>query len=81
MLGRSHGSAFLREFAGILMREGASLVAIDPVVENLRARRAFAGAGFVEDAIVHAEPGQVALMLFRGESRSVRQRQHGARHR
>src|SRR5437868_3348786 len=46
MLGCGHGSAFLRLLAGILIREGAPLVAIDPDAENHRARRAFANAGF-----------------------------------
>ena len=72
MVGRGHGSKFLRDFAHMLMREGAPLVAIDPAVENIRARRAFARAGFAEGAIVHAGPAQVALMLFRGEPVSVR---------
>jgi aminoglycoside 6'-N-acetyltransferase len=64
MLGCGHGSAFLRLFATILIKEGAPIVAIDPDVENLRARRAYARAGFAEDAVVQAEDGPVALMLF-----------------
>jgi hypothetical protein len=40
MLGRGHGSAFLRLLAGKLIREGAPLVAIDPIADNFRARRA-----------------------------------------
>jgi aminoglycoside 6'-N-acetyltransferase len=66
MIGRGHGSAFLRWLASMLSRDGAPLVAIDPDVENLRARRAFARAGFVEDAVVQAEQGPVALMVFSG---------------
>ena len=46
MLGRGHGSAFLRLLAEELRRGGAPVVAIDPGVENLRARRAYARAGF-----------------------------------
>jgi aminoglycoside 6'-N-acetyltransferase len=65
MLGCGHGSAFLRLWADILIREGAPLVAIDPDAENLRARRAFAKAGFTEDAIVEAKQGMVRLMVFR----------------
>jgi aminoglycoside 6'-N-acetyltransferase len=64
MLGRGHGSRFLRSLADTLMREGAPLVAIDPVVENFRARRAFVRAGFAEDAVLKTEHGLVALMLF-----------------
>jgi aminoglycoside 6'-N-acetyltransferase len=67
MLGCGHGSAFLRLFADGLIREGAPLVAIDPDVKNLRARRAFARAGFAEDAVVQSEKGSVALMVFCGE--------------
>jgi RimJ/RimL family protein N-acetyltransferase len=48
MLGRGHGSAFLRRLAERLVAEGAPIVAIDPDVDNLRARRAYARAGFVE---------------------------------
>ena len=68
MVGRGHGSAFLRLLASMLIRGGAPLVAIDPDVENLRARRAFARAGFAEDAVVQAEQGPVALMVFGGDA-------------
>jgi aminoglycoside 6'-N-acetyltransferase len=40
MTGRGHGTAFLRLLAERLRREGAPIVAIDPGVDNLRARRA-----------------------------------------
>jgi aminoglycoside 6'-N-acetyltransferase len=65
MLGCGHGSAFLALFAAILIEEGAPIVAIDPDVENVRARRAYARAGFVEEAVVQAAEGAVALMVFR----------------
>jgi aminoglycoside 6'-N-acetyltransferase len=65
MLGRGHGSAFLGLLASSFIREGAPLVAIDPDAGNLRARRAFARAGFAEDAIVEAKQGMVMLMVFR----------------
>ena len=64
MLGRGHGSAFLRLLAGKLIREGAPLIAIDPIADNFRARRAFAPAGFVEEAVVQAKQGMVVLMKF-----------------
>jgi aminoglycoside 6'-N-acetyltransferase len=41
MIGRGHGSAFLRLLASSIIREGAPLVAIDPDAGNQRARRAF----------------------------------------
>jgi aminoglycoside 6'-N-acetyltransferase len=68
MLGCGHGSAFLALFATILVEEGAPIVAIDPDVENLRARRAYARAGFAEEAVVQAEQGAVVLMVFRKDA-------------
>jgi aminoglycoside 6'-N-acetyltransferase len=64
MLGRGHGSAFLRKLAELLVDEGAPMVALDPVVTNLRARRAFTRAGFANQGIVRAKEGLVALMGF-----------------
>ena len=69
MLGRGHGSAFLHILARMLIRDGTPLVATDPDIENLRARRAFARAEFAGDAIVQAEQGLVALMVFQGDTR------------
>ena len=48
MIGRGHGAAYLRLIAERLCAEGAPLVTIDPIVDNLRARRAYAKAGFVD---------------------------------
>jgi aminoglycoside 6'-N-acetyltransferase len=70
MLGRGHGSAFLRLFARQLVANGAPLVAIDPAIENVRARRAFARAGFAEESVVQAAQGLVALMIFREDHNS-----------
>src|SRR4029079_16264162 len=42
MTGRGHGSRFLKLLARRLIREGEPVVAIDPDVNNLRARRAYA---------------------------------------
>lgn len=64
MLGTGHGSAFLRLLAETLVREGAPVVAIDPDVDNERARRAYANAGFRGDAIVDTEAGPAVLMTF-----------------
>ena len=41
MIGRGHGSAYLKLLAERLRAEGAPVVAIDPDVDNLRARRAY----------------------------------------
>jgi aminoglycoside 6'-N-acetyltransferase len=68
MIGRGHGSAFLRLLASSFIREGAPLVAIDPDAGNQRARRAFARAGFAEDSVVEAKQGMVVLMVFGGDA-------------
>ena len=64
MIGRGHGAAFLRRLAERLVAEGAPLVAIDPDVDNHRARRAYARAGFRGDTVVETEAGPAVLMLF-----------------
>jgi len=64
MLGCGHGRAFLRAFAQMLISEGAPVVAIDPSLENHRARRAYAGAGFVPEEVVETPEGLSVLMLF-----------------
>jgi aminoglycoside 6'-N-acetyltransferase len=65
MLGCGHGGRFLRLLAERLIRQGAPLVAIDPDVENLRARRAYRNAGFQGDTIVETGEGPAVLMIFR----------------
>jgi aminoglycoside 6'-N-acetyltransferase len=64
MLGRGHGSSFLRALALMLIAEGASAVAIDPDSDNHRARRAYARAGFVGEEIVETKEGPAVLMVF-----------------
>jgi aminoglycoside 6'-N-acetyltransferase len=68
MIGRGHGSVFLRLLAERLIREGAPLVAIDPDAGNERARRAYARAGFTGDRVVDTEAGPAVLMTFEGEA-------------
>jgi aminoglycoside 6'-N-acetyltransferase len=63
MLGRRHGSAFLRLLSDRLLDEGVPLVAIDPDVDNRRARRAYANAGFRGDDVVETEAGPALLMV------------------
>jgi aminoglycoside 6'-N-acetyltransferase len=72
MLGRGHGSAFLQLLAERLRREGAAVVAIDPDVNNVRARRAYAKAGFRGDAVVETAAGPAVLMLFEGIAEATR---------
>jgi aminoglycoside 6'-N-acetyltransferase len=66
MIGHGHGSAFLRLLAQHLRAEGAPVVAIDPDVDNHRARRAYARAGFHGDTLVETTEGPAVLMLFDG---------------
>jgi len=63
MIGRGHGSQFLRLLAIELRQQGAPVVAIDPDLDNWRARRAYHRAGFREDLTV--EGGGAVVMLFR----------------
>lgn len=46
LLGRGHGSAFIRQHVATLLAEGASCVATDPHPDNARAIRAYGKAGF-----------------------------------
>ena len=64
MLGRGHGSAFLRMLASRLRKEGAPAVAIDPAAENRRARRAYEKAGFRVEALVETGDGPALLMIY-----------------
>ncbi len=57
MIGRRHGAAYLGLLAQRLCAEGAPLVAIDPAIDNLRARRAYEKAGFRFEASVATEAG------------------------
>jgi aminoglycoside 6'-N-acetyltransferase len=66
MIGRGHGAAFLRERATELIAAGAPCIAIDPDAANLRARAAYAKAGFVGDTIVATADGPVVVMLIGG---------------
>jgi RimJ/RimL family protein N-acetyltransferase len=64
MIGRGHGAAYLRLLAELLCAVGAPLVAIDPRADNLRARRAYAKAGFVGERRVATEAGPAVLMIY-----------------
>lgn len=66
MLGRGHGSAFLRLLAEQLVAGGAPAVAIDPALDNLRARRAYEKAGFHGDAVADTAAGPAWVMTFQG---------------
>ena len=64
MIGRGHGQAYLRLLAEWLCAEGAPLVAIDPAIDNVRAQRAYAKAGFRTAGKVVTEAGPAVLMLY-----------------
>lgn len=64
MISRGHGAVFLRLLARTLLAEGAPLVAIDPHVDNMRARRAYAKAGFHGDTVVDTVEGPSVVMIF-----------------
>lgn len=66
MIGRGHGSAYLRLLAERLMAEGAPIVAIDPDQGNFRARRAYEKAGFNGNTVLETATGPAVLMLFEG---------------
>ncbi len=66
MIGCGHGAAFMRLLARRLIHEGASRVVIDPAADNLRARRAYARAGFSAESVVSTDTGPVVVMTFRG---------------
>jgi aminoglycoside 6'-N-acetyltransferase len=65
MVGRGHGGAYLRLLAEQLRAEGAPAVAIDPDLDNVRALRAYAKAGFHGSTVVESAEGPAILMIFR----------------
>lgn len=64
MIGKGHGAIFLRLVAERLTAGGAPVVAIDPDVDNMRARRAYERAGFRGETIVETGEGPAVLMIF-----------------
>jgi aminoglycoside 6'-N-acetyltransferase len=69
MLGRGHGSGFVRAIAERLLAGGASCVSTDPDPENIRACRAYEKAGFVAAGTYHTESEVSLLMIRWGRSR------------
>lgn len=68
MIARGHGPAYLSLLAERLCAEGAPLIAIDPAIDNLRARRAYERAGFRFEAPVATVAGLAALMIYEPKS-------------
>jgi len=63
MVGRGHGSAFIRAFTEGLLSAGAPRVVTDPDPENGRAVRAYEKAGFQKARLVDTPDGVALLML------------------
>ena len=64
MVGRGHGSAFIRAFADRLLADGTPRTVVDPAPDNARAIRACEKAGFSKDRLVDTPDG-VALLMVR----------------
>jgi aminoglycoside 6'-N-acetyltransferase len=65
LLNGGHGSALLRQFAQMLLQEGATAVVIDPEPDNLRARKAYEHAGFSGTQIAETADGPAVIMVFK----------------
>jgi aminoglycoside 6'-N-acetyltransferase len=63
MIGRGHGSAFIRAFIDDLLGKGAPRVVTDPDPDNGRAVRAYEKAGFLRDRLVDTPDGPALLMV------------------
>jgi aminoglycoside 6'-N-acetyltransferase len=63
MIGRGHGSAFIRNFADGLLAAGTPRILTDPSPQNLRAVRAYEKAGFHRDRMVDTPDGPALLMV------------------
>ena len=63
MIGRGHGSSFIRQFAEGLLASGVPRVVTDPDPQNGRAVRAYAKAGFHSDRVVDTPDGPALLMV------------------
>jgi aminoglycoside 6'-N-acetyltransferase len=62
LLGRGHGSAFVRQFCDRLFAEGVRAVTLDPDPSNARAVRAYLKAGFRPIGPMDTKWGHVLLM-------------------
>jgi aminoglycoside 6'-N-acetyltransferase len=63
MIGRGHGSAFIRQFGDSLLASGIPRIVTDPDPENVRAVRAYAKAGFQSERVVETPDGLALLMV------------------
>ena len=63
MIGRGHGSGFIRQFVEHLLTSGIPRVVTDPDPDNGRAIRAYAKAGFQKERMVDTPDGPALLMV------------------
>jgi aminoglycoside 6'-N-acetyltransferase len=63
LIGRGHGSGFIRQFVDTLLTSGIPRVVTDPDPKNDRAVRAYARAGFHSDRLVETPEGPALLMV------------------
>ena len=63
MIGRGHGSAFIRAFVDARLREGTPRIVTDPDPANARAIRAYEKAGFEKAGMVETPDGPALLMV------------------
>jgi aminoglycoside 6'-N-acetyltransferase len=63
LIGRGHGSRFIRQFVEALLTSGIPRVVTDPDPDNGRAVRAYAKAGFQSGRIVDTPDGPALLMV------------------
>ena len=63
MIGRGHGSGFIRQFVDSLLTSGIPRVVTDPAPDNGRAVRAYAKAGFQSEGLVDTPDGPALLMV------------------
>jgi len=63
MIGRGHGSAFIRHFVDEKLRQGLPRMVTDPASLNFRAIRAYEKAGFVRARLVETPDGPSLLMV------------------
>ena len=63
MIGRGHGSAFIRAFVDERLRTGAPRMVTDPDPANTRAVRAYEKAGFEKAGMVDTPDGPALLMV------------------
>jgi aminoglycoside 6'-N-acetyltransferase len=63
MVGRGHGSAFIRQFTDGLLAAGTPRIVTDPAPGNGRAIRCYEKAGFHRDRAVETPDGPALLMV------------------